>query len=271
MDTYAVFGNPISHSKSPLIHSQFAHQTKQHLEYTAIEAPLDGFADAVKIFFLSGGKGCNVTVPFKEQAFQLADQLTERAKTAGAVNTLLQQEDGRVLGDNTDGAGLVADLIRNEIKLKKAKVLLIGAGGAARGVIKPLLDAQVAKIAIYNRTTEKAELLADEFSSLGKVKAAEGDKLDGKQFDVIINATSASLSGYLPDIPESVIASSKACYDMAYGDQDTVFIAWCKKLGVQTCLDGLGMLVGQAAESFQLWRNTSPDVEPVIQQLRDNL
>jgi len=271
MDTYAVFGNPISHSKSPLIHRQFAEQTGQQLDYTAIEAPVDGFADAVKTFFLCGGKGCNVTVPFKEQAFQLADQLSERASTAGAVNTLVLQADGKVLGDNTDGAGLVADLLRSQVKLKKAKLLLIGAGGAARGVIKPLLDAKVAKIAIYNRTVEKAMLLADDFASLGKVKAVESQQLADKQFDVIINATSASLTGQLPDVPEQTIAAARACYDMAYADQDTAFVAWCKQLGVSTCLDGLGMLVGQAAESFQLWRGVTPEVEPVISRLRQTL
>lgn len=271
MDTYAVFGNPISHSKSPQIHQQFAQQTGQSLEYIAIEAPKDAFADAVKAFFCSGGKGCNITVPFKEQAFQLADELTARAQTAGAVNTLLQKEDGRVLGDNTDGAGLVADLLRNHVQLKQAKVLLVGAGGASRGVIKPLLDAEVGKIAIYNRTPQKAELLADAFAAHGNVEVVDPNRFEEQRFDLIINATSASLSGNLPSVPAVVVENALACYDMAYAEQDTAFVAWCKQLGVATSLDGVGMLVGQAAESFQLWRSVMPDVEPVIGWLRQSL
>lgn len=271
MDTYAVFGNPIAHSKSPQIHQQFAKQTNQQISYTAIAAPKDGFPDAINAFFAQGGKGCNVTVPFKEQAYELADKLTPRAQTAGAVNTLMRDAAGQLLGDNTDGAGLVADLQRHCITLKQANVLIIGAGGASRGVIQPLLDAQVGRIFIYNRTAEKAEQLAKQFASFGSIQAITATELASQPIALIINATSASLTGQLPAIPEQTIANATTCYDMAYGDQDTVFITWCKQLGVATCLDGLGMLVGQAAESFRIWRDVMPDVEPVVQQLRKAL
>lgn len=271
MDTYAVFGNPIAHSKSPQIHQQFAKQTNQQISYAAIAAPKDGFPDAINAFFAQGGKGCNVTVPFKEQAYELADKLTPRAQTAGAVNTLMRDAAGQLLGDNTDGAGLVADLQRHCITLKQANVLIIGAGGASRGVIQPLLDAQVGRIFIYNRTAEKAEQLAKQFASFGSIQAITATELASQPIALIINATSASLMGQLPAIPEQTIASATACYDMAYGDQDTVFITWCKQLGVAICLDGLGMLVGQAAESFRIWRDVMPDVESVIQQLRQAL
>lgn len=271
MDTYAVFGNPIAHSKSPQIHHQFAKQTHQPIHYSAIAAPKDGFPEAINAFFAQGGKGCNVTVPFKEQAYQLADKLTPRAQTAGAVNTLMLDTNGQLLGDNTDGAGLVADLQRHCITLNQANVLIIGAGGASRGVIQPLLDAQVGRIFIYNRTAEKAEQLAKQFASFGAIQAITAAELASQPIDLIINATSASLTGHLPAVPEQTIANATACYDMAYGDQDTVFITWCKQLGVATCLDGLGMLVGQAAESFRMWREVMPDVEPVIQQLRQTL
>jgi len=268
MDRYAVFGNPIKHSKSPLIHTLFAEQTQQVLEYSAIEAPMDAFEQSVGQFFSQGGKGCNVTVPFKEQAFQLADELTERAELAGAVNTLKYQ-DGKIIGDNTDGYGLVYDLQRY-IDLKGKRVLLVGAGGAARGVIGPLLAQDVEEIVIANRTFSKAQSLATLFTSFGNINATEFSQLEG-QFDLIINSTSASLHGEIPPIAAHLVHSDIVCYDMMYKSGDTAFNAWARDLGAKQVIDGLGMLVGQAAESFQVWRSVKPTMSVVLRELRSQL
>ena len=262
-DRYAVFGHPIAHSKSPLIHAAFARQTGEVLTYEAILAPLDGFAASVADFVAHGGRGANVTVPFKEEAFQLATQKTPRAALAGAVNTLLFSETG-ITGDNTDGAGLVADLAGNlHIGLAGARILLLGAGGAARGVIGPLLDAGVANIAIANRTVDKAVTLANLFDS--RVGGTGFDSPDSP-FDVVINATSASLSGDLPPISRAVFATGTLAYDMMYG-RDTPFLALARDCYATTA-DGIGMLVEQAAEAFYLWRGVRPDTAPVIASLR---
>lgn len=271
MDQYVVFGNPIGHSKSPLIHRLFAQQTGQQLEYNTLLAPLDDFAGAARGFFAQG-RGANVTVPFKEDAYRLCDSLTERAQRAGAVNTLSKQADGTLLGDNTDGAGLVRDLTVNAgVSLKGKRILLLGAGGAVRGALEPLLAQRPASVVIANRTVEKAELLAELFADLGPVSASGFDWLQ-ESVDLIINATSASLSGDLPPIASSLIEPGKTvCYDMMYAKEPTPFCRWASEHGAALVLDGLGMLAEQAAEAFYLWRGVRPDSAPVLAELRRQL
>jgi shikimate dehydrogenase len=271
MDSYCVFGNPIGHSKSPLIHRLFAEQTGQQLTYEAVLAPLDDFTACARQFFATG-KGGNVTVPFKEQAYQLAASLSARAQRAGAVNTLKKLDDGSLLGDNTDGAGLVRDLTRNAgLSLAGKRILLLGAGGAARGVIEPLLAERPAALVIANRTVEKAEALAQLFADLGPVSASGFDWLE-EPVDLIINGTSASLAGDLPPISPSLIKPGHTvCYDMMYGRELTAFNRWAAEHGAARTLDGLGMLVEQAAEAFLLWRGVLPDSAPVLAELRRQL
>jgi len=264
-DSYAVFGNPIAHSKSPLIHAAFAHQTGQDMTYSALLAPLDGFREAVSAFRAAGGRGANVTVPFKEQAYVLATRHTPRAQAAGAVNTLQFEADG-ILGDNTDGAGLVRDLVANlGFSLAGKRVLLMGAGGAARGVILPLLEQQPASVFVANRTADKATALAQQFGAQSKLSGGGYQALSGA-FDLVINATAASLAGDLPPLPDAVFAANALAYDMMYG-QDTPFLAFARAHDARTA-DGLGMLVEQAAEAFLVWRGVRPDTAPVIQMLR---
>jgi shikimate dehydrogenase len=271
MDRYGVFGNPIGHSKSPLIHRLFATQTAQTLSYEPLLAPLDDFLGFARQFFVEG-LGANVTVPFKEQAFGLADQLTARAQRAGAVNTLMKQADGSLLGDNTDGAGLVRDLTVNAgLSLRGKRILLLGAGGAVRGVLEPLLAEGPAVLVIANRTVAKAEQLAHEFADLGPVLASGFDWLD-EPVDLIINGTSASLAGDVPPIAPSLIAPSQTvCYDMMYSQQATAFNQWAAAQGAAVTLDGLGMLVEQAGEAFFLWRGVRPASAPVLAHLRELL
>ncbi|MDD1783986.1 shikimate dehydrogenase [Enterovibrio sp. ZSDZ35] len=271
MDKYVVVGNPISHSKSPFIHTLFARQTAQDMTYQTLEAPLGGFDDAVTAFFNDGGKGCNVTVPFKENAYSMATMLTERAKLAGAVNTLKKLDDGGILGDNTDGEGLVQDLISHHVQIEGANILLLGAGGAARGVVLPLLKHEPASLVIANRTVSKAETLAALFAEHGKVDAKSCDALEGQTFDVIINSTSASLSGERPQIPASVMHVNTVVYDMVYGSGVTSSNQWALDNGAARVIDGLGMLVGQAAESFTIWRGIRPGTGQVLRELRRNL
>ena len=268
MDRYCVFGNPIGHSKSPLIHRLFAEQTGQRLSYEALLAPLDDFTTFARAFFAQG-KGGNVTVPFKEQAFAMADSLTERARRAGAVNTLQKLADGRLLGDNTDGAGLARDLTVNAgVALRGRRILLLGAGGAVRGVLEPLLAEQPAMLVLANRTVEKAELLAREFSDLGEIYPSGFDWLE-EPVDLIINGTSASLTGELPPIAHSLVkAGQTICYDMMYARQPTAFCQWALEQGAAQALDGLGMLVEQAAEAFLLWRGVRPETAPVLAEMR---
>ena len=262
-DRYAVFGHPIAHSKSPQIHAAFARQTGQDMSYEAILAPLDGFAASVAQFIAAGGRGANVTVPFKEQAFALANRLSPRAQRAGAVNTLMFDADG-ILGDNTDGAGLVADLTRNlNCALAGKRILLVGAGGAARGVIEPLLEQQPAALVIANRTVSRAQELADLF---GRGVTACGFDEASTPFDLVINATAASLAGELPPLSPRVFTADTLAYDMMYG-RNTPFLAFARAHGASTA-DGLGMLVEQAAEAFYLWRGVRPDSAPVIAALR---
>jgi shikimate dehydrogenase len=262
-DRYAVFGHPIAHSKSPQIHAAFARQTGQDMTYEAILAPKDGFAASVADFVAAGGRGANVTVPFKEEAYRLANRLSSRAQRAGAVNTL-SFEAGAVVGDNTDGAGLVADLTRNQhCALAGRRILLLGAGGAARGVIEPLLDQQPAALVIANRTVSRAQDLAALFDR--GARACGFDALDSP-FDLVINATAASLAGELPPLSPRVFTPDTLAYDMMYG-RDTPFLAFARAHGAANA-DGLGMLVEQAAEAFYLWRGARPDTAPVIAALR---
>ena len=265
IDKYAVIGNPVAHSKSPLIHKMFAQQTGQDIGYEAISAPPEGFAATVERLRREGYKGCNVTVPFKFEAFKLATELSERARSAQAVNTL--NFDGDIIrGDNTDGAGLVRDIKDNlGISLQGKRVLLMGAGGAACGVTLPLLDAG-AQLTVVNRTAGKAVELAVNFP----VRAVRGcgyEELNGAQFDVIVNATSSSLSGEMPHLPPGIFASGALAYDMMYG-RETPFMKFAREQGAAVVADGLGMLVEQAAEAFFIWRGVRPDTAPVITALR---
>ena len=268
-DHYAVMGNPIAHSKSPRIHTLFAEQTGEQLDYRAILVELDGFAEAVDAFREEGGKGLNITVPFKEQAWSLASVRSTRAELAGAVNTLSLDQNGELRGDNTDGAGLVRDLLNNHgAVLAGRRILLLGAGGAARGVIGPLLDEQPALLVIANRTAAKAVELARLFCTQGHIEGCGLDAVAGQPFDVIINATAASLSGEVPAISGDTVTPDCWCYDMMYGDKPTAFMEWARAQGATHAIDGLGMLVEQAAESFYIWRNVRPDTAPVIEALR---
>lgn len=268
IDQYAVIGNPIAHSKSPLIHAEFARQTGQELSYIPLLAPLDGFVETVRQFARGGGKGMNVTVPFKQEAFRFATKLTQRAELAGAVNTL--KFDGEdVLGDNTDGAGLVKDITVNlDYEIGGKDILLMGAGGAARGVLLPLLLEKPNSVTIANRTPQKAEDLARHFAPYGKVRASDYAALAGERFDLIINATSSSLNDELPPLPPRIMAPGALAYDMMYGKGLTAFLAFAESQGVSRLADGLGMLVEQAAESFYLWRGLRPETRPVIEMLR---
>lgn len=267
-DRYAVFGNPVSHSRSPDIHRAFAAQGGEDLVYDRIEAPLDDFPAALDRFFRDGGRGANVTVPFKEQAFDLCQEVTDRARQAGAVNTLWWA-DGRLHGDNTDGPGLVADL-RNNLRwcLTDRRILVLGAGGAVRGVLGPLLDEMPAELVIGNRTLEKARILADRFARPGRTpRVSSLAGLEG-HFDVIINAISAGLHGEMPALPGGLAGRHTHAYDMVYGRRPTPFMEWATARGAVAVRDGLGMLVEQAAEAFQVWRGWRPDTAPVLAALR---
>lgn len=267
-DRYAVVGNPIAHSKSPLIHTEFARQSGQDLSYEALLAPLDGFAQTVSEFRSSGGTGLNVTVPFKQEAWRFATRLTERARLAGAVNTL-RFSGADILGDNTDGAGLVRDITANMgFAIRGKKVLLMGAGGAARGVILPLLGEHPALLAIANRTPARAHELAEQFQAHGDISSGDYASLAECRFDLIINATSSSLSDERPPLPPGVFAPGSLAYDMMYGKGLTPFLQFARDHGAAQTADGLGMLVEQAAESFFLWRGVRPETRPVIERLR---
>lgn len=269
MDRYAVFGNPIGHSKSPFIHAQFATALGEQLQYDAILAPLDGFADSWQRFVAGGGKGGNVTVPFKEQAYQLAERLTDRAKQAGAVNTLYIDSAGKLCGDNTDGIGLVADLKRLGVNLVGINVLLLGAGGASRGAIGPLLAAGVKQLVLANRTVSKAQAIAINFDQ--RVEACGYADIPGLDYQLVINATSAGLNGERPDINVRHLRYCQLAYDMLYGAKPTPFLQWAKVAGVLQQADGLGMLVAQAAEAFYIWRGKRPDIAAVLKLLKQQL
>ena len=269
MDRYAVMGDPIAHSKSPRIHKLFARQTDQQLQYDAIRVQSGNLATAVGDFLADGGKGLNITVPLKEEAWLLAQARSGRAERAGAVNTLVLDQSGKHFGDNTDGAGLVRDLLHNHCSvLQQKRLLLVGAGGAARGVIEPLLSERPSLLVIANRTPKKAVELARLFCDLGHIEGCGLDDVAGQSFDLIINATAASLAGQVPALPDSVVSADSCCYDMMYGDKPTAFMDWARQRGATRCLDGLGMLVEQAAESFYLWRAVRPDTRPIIEEMR---
>lgn len=270
MEQYAVFGNPVAHSKSPFIHHLFAQQMNIEHPYGRILAPLDGFIQAVDSFFNTGGRGCNITVPFKEEAFARADELTERAALAGAVNTFKRLEDGRLLGDNTDGIGLLSDLERLGFIKPGYRILLVGAGGAARGALLPLLSLDC-DVTVVNRTHARAAELGSLFAHAGSVKALTSEQLSGESFDLIINATSSGMNGGVPDIPASTIGQNVFCYDMFYQQGETSFLSWCRQHGAVHRADGLGMLVGQAAHAVLLWHGALPEIEPVIVALSREL
>jgi shikimate dehydrogenase len=264
-DRYAVIGNPVAHSKSPWIHAEFARATGQDIEYGRIEAPIDGFERAVEDFRAAGGRGANVTLPFKQQAFRYCRASSERAQAAQAVNTLIFERD-RVRGDNTDGVGLVRDLSVNlGRRIAGSRILLMGAGGAAQGVLAPLAHAGAARIVIANRTVARAEALAARLVGF-TVTACGYESLPGESFDLVINATSAGLEGAAPPLPEGVFARDGLAYDMVYG-RETRFLAMARAAGAEAC-DGAGMLVEQAAESFFLWRGVRPETGAVLATLR---
>jgi shikimate dehydrogenase len=272
-DRYAVIGHGIAYSRSPEIHARFAAQCRQSLDYGILDAPADGFRASAQAFFAAGGRGLNVTVPFKQEARTYAATLTPRAHDAGAVNTLAMQADGTLLGDNTDGAGLVRDLRHNlGCRLEGARLLLLGAGGAAHGVVLPLLDARLAALVIGNRSPERAAQLAAQFAASGPVYAldaagtAQGAGPAG--FDLIVNATAASNTSEFPELPAQAVSASTLAYDMGYVQPDTPFMRWARAAGAARTVNGLGMLVEQAAESFLLWRGVRPDTRPVLAALR---
>jgi len=271
-DSYCVFGNPIGHSKSPIIHAAFARQTGEDISYVARLAPHDRFADSVKDFIAAGGRGANVTIPFKEEAYRLVDRLTPRAKLAGAVNTLsfnLSDNDSTIVGDNTDGAGLLRDITINlDQPVAGKRILLLGAGGAARGAIGPLLEQGPATLVVANRTAQKAIALAEHFAALGNISGGAYSALSGQLFDIVINATSASLGGELPPLPAGLFAPDSLAYEMMYGRGDTPFLLYAREEGATQLSDGLGMLVEQAAEAFYMWRGVRPEAAPVMASLR---
>jgi shikimate dehydrogenase len=267
-DQYGVIGHPVAHSWSPFIHGLFARQTGQTLAYRLFDVPPADFRGRVLDFFTHGGRGLNITLPHKVAAAEVANELTARADRAGAVNTLAIRPGNELLGDNTDGAGLVRDLRDNlGVTIADRRVLMIGAGGAARGVLAPLLELEPEEIVIGNRTPERARQLAGDFDDMGRVSGRGFADLRGERFDIVINATSASLSGDVPHIDSSVIGPETVCYDMAYGRGQTPFVRWAVERGCARAVQGWGMLVEQAAESFELWRGVRPDTAPVLQVL----
>ncbi len=270
-DRYAVIGNPVAHSKSPLLQKAFAEQTGQNIGYDKILAPIDGFAKTVRHFQDEGGKGMNVTVPFKVEAYELADELTPRAQAAGAVNTLVFREDGTILGDNTDGCGIVRDISRNlGCSFAGQRVLLLGAGGAVRGALLPILAEKPAEVFIANRTAAKAVDLARQFAELVGATTLHGggfDEITGS-FDIVINGTASGLTDEAPPLPGTVWGNHSLAYDMFYANEPTAFMRAAIDAGALKVSDGLGMLVEQGAESFFLWRDVRPTTEPVIRKLR---
>jgi shikimate dehydrogenase len=265
-------GHPVSHSRSPFIHGQFAEQLAMDIEYSAIDVQPGSFTQAVQTFQQQGGKGLNITVPYKQQAWELVNERSHRAELAGAVNTIRFNEDGSLYGDNTDGIGLLRDLAMNlGLGLHQKRILVLGAGGAVRGVLVPLLEQGPKQLTIANRTVEKAVELARIFGSISPMQPCGFDGLDGQHFDIIINGTAASLSGDIPPIPASVCEGCELVYDMMYAKESTPFMTWARLQGVDLVSDGLGMLVEQAAESFSVWRGILPDTAPVIASVRQAL
>ncbi|MGB1198142.1 MAG: shikimate dehydrogenase [Thalassotalea sp.] len=269
MDKYRVFGNPIEQSKSPAIHQAFARQTDQPINYEKELVALNDFENTVQSFIKKGGKGANVTAPFKEQANKLCDHLSDCARLSGAVNTL-SFINGKIYGDNTDGLGLVKDIQAHQVEFKDANILLIGAGGAAKGVVSSLLAQQPKLLVITNRTVAKAQQIVDQYP-VENIESSTLADIIKFHFDIIINATSAGLTGDSLPIPKQVITKKTVCYDMVYGKKLTPFLQVAKELGALQVIDGLGMLVGQAAESFSIWRNVKPKTNDILQKLREEL
>ena len=268
---YAVLGNPIQHSKSPQIHTLFSKQTGIALEYQAIEVPINEFASYVKLFSSQGGKGLNITVPFKEDAYSLCTTLTDRAEISGSVNTLRFDDDMNICGDTTDGQGLLNDLVANHnIRLEDKSILILGAGGTVKSILERLLEQKTKEIVIVNRTISRAKDLEKKFSKKNCVRAYSYNDLPNHSFDIIINGTSLSLSAEIPPISKTNINKNTFCYDLMYSDKETVFTRWVIENGALKATDGLGMLVEQAAESFMFWHGTKPDTMPVIKALRDS-
>jgi shikimate dehydrogenase len=268
LDRYGVFGYPVGHSLSPFIHGMFARETGQAMSYRLYDVPPEEFAARVQEFFEDGGRGLNITLPHKIAAVEVSHELTERAAHAAAVNTLMLESD-RILGDNTDGAGLVRDLCDNlRVVITNRRLLVLGAGGATRGILAPLLGLEPAAVVIANRTPERAEALAAAFADLGATSGVGFAYLGDEPFDLIINATSASLSGELPPIPSGAVSADTVCYELAYGRSATAFVRWAQRAGCARALQGLGMLVEQAAESFCLWRGMRPDTAQVLSILK---
>ena len=269
IDRYGVMGYPVSHSRSPVIHRLFAIQTGQELQYELLQVAPDKLETAVRQFQRTGGKGLNITVPHKSAVVKLCDQLSERAATAGAVNTLSFRE-GEIRGDNTDGIGLLRDLAINQgLAIEGARILILGAGGAARGIVGPLLEMQPSLLRIANRTIDKAENIAEDFSHIGSVSACRFDLVPVIEgYDLVINATSAGLKGDAPPYPAAAISPETFCYDLSYGLTPTPFSEWARKQGAAKSVMGWGMLVEQAAESFHIWRGVRPDTAPVLKQMK---
>jgi len=269
MDRYAVVGNPIAHSKSPQIHEAFARSTGQAMTYERILAPIGGFAEVAEKFAREGGKGLNVTVPFKLDAFAVAHTASERAQAAGACNTL-KRDAGGWYADNTDGAGIVRDLTANlHVRIEGADVLVLGAGGAARGILLPMFACKPRSLVLSNRTQEKADALVAKFRDRGPVSAARPAEIEGRTFDLVINATSAGLEGETAWLwPAGIFRPGAFAYDLIYGNGSTLFLRWSQAQGVSRTADGIGMLIEQAAESFLLWRGVRPETAPVFELLR---
>ena len=269
LDRYGVMGYPVSHSRSPVIHRLFALQTNQELQYELLQVAPEKLETAVRQFQRTGGKGLNITVPHKSEVTKLCDQLSERASTAGAVNTM-SFRDGEIFGDNTDGIGLLRDLVINlGITLEGANILILGAGGATRGIVGPLLEMQPSSLRIANRTIDKAEVLAEHFSRSGPVSSCRFAAVPVTQkYDLIINATSAGHKGETPPYPAAAVSSDTSCYDLSYGLKATPFSEWAREQGAERSVMGWGMLVEQAAESFHIWRGVRPDTAPVLKQMK---
>lgn len=270
IDQYGVIGHPVAHSRSPFIHGLFAKQTGQRMVYRLYDVPPDEFVTRVTGFFEGGGRGLNVTIPHKPAAAAFARTLTPRAAQARAVNTLAAQADGTILGDNTDGVGLVRDLTRNlGVIITGCRVLILGAGGATRGILAPLLELAPGALTIANRTADRARVLAASFADLGPAKGCGFPGIEARPWDLVINATAASIAGARPDIPDAVIGPNTICYDLAYGQEPTPFLTWALSKGAAGAHLGWGMLVEQAAESFHLWRGVRPETHPVLDVLKD--
>jgi shikimate dehydrogenase len=268
-DRYALVGHPVEHSRSPLIHTVFARQTKQNLTYELLDVEPAGFETAVRGFGAAGGKGLNVTVPHKEAAFALCADKSPAAVAAGAVNTITI-DNGRLRGDNTDGVGFIRDVTVNQRQaLAGVRVVVLGAGGAARGILGPLLAQRPAEVVVANRTEDRAARVVAQFGNGNTLRACSFAKLaELPPFDVLINATSAGLKGEAPPFPDSLLDARSFCYDLVYGASDTPFVAWAKSHGARRAVQGWGMLVEQAAEAFQIWRGVRPDTKPLLQQPR---